>query len=207
MRELRLCVCPCFSNNDQHVLFVLLGWFLRWQLRGHTVALLLGITSRICSEQNAAVMCISHLAFMWRIRIVSLTQQQLGRNPVFFSLERSDFHMINNLSIAIHTFVKYMLASLSVDERLLSRYVNLSIYFIGLPLKVKTAPSRFKQCILLAITWKLMFTAGCSRLSSRIWFGLVHLREALDVLSAYVIIFAGYYLLLAFFNVKPFSFY
>ena len=34
--------------------------------------------------------------------------------------------MIDKLSVAFHAFASYMLASLSVDEILLLRYVNLS---------------------------------------------------------------------------------
>ena len=37
--------------------------------------------------------------------------------------------MINNPSISVHTIVSRMLISLSVDEILLSRHVNLSINF------------------------------------------------------------------------------
>ena len=55
----------------------------------------------------------------------------------FISSERSDFHMINNLSIAVYTESDVnirlgksrMLTSLSVNEILLSRYLNWSAYF------------------------------------------------------------------------------
>ena len=39
--------------------------------------------------------------------------------------ERSDFYMFDNLSIAVHTFVIYMLTSFSVDEILLLEYYEL----------------------------------------------------------------------------------
>ena len=38
--------------------------------------------------------------------------------------KKSDFRMIDNLSIAVHAFSVRMLTSLSVDELLLPRYVN-----------------------------------------------------------------------------------
>ena len=47
---------------------------------------------------------------------------------------RSDFHMINNLSLAAHTFPMHILTLLSVDEILLPRYVNWSTNFKVLPL-------------------------------------------------------------------------
>ena len=40
-----------------------------------------------------------------------------------------DFHMINNLSIAVHAIAKCLLMSFSVDEMLLPMYVDLSINF------------------------------------------------------------------------------
>ena len=57
----------------------------------------------------------------------------------FISLDISDYYMNDNLSIAVHTFTKRMLTSLSVDEILLPRYANLSNDFSGLPLKVEMA--------------------------------------------------------------------
>ena len=38
---------------------------------------------------------------------------------------RSDFHMIESLSIAVHAFVSHVSMSFSVDETLLPRLVNL----------------------------------------------------------------------------------
>ena len=47
---------------------------------------------------------------------------------------RSDFHAIDNQSIAVYDFARRILTSISVDETLLSRYVNISTYFRGLSL-------------------------------------------------------------------------
>ena len=52
----------------------------------------------------------------------------------FILLDKSDFHMIDNLPIAVHTFASRMLMSFSVDETLLPRYVNLSTSFRVPPL-------------------------------------------------------------------------
>ena len=57
----------------------------------------------------------------------------------------SNFHMIDNHSIAIHTFPSCILTSLSVDEILLLKYVNLSTNFRRLPFRMWMAPSRSKH--------------------------------------------------------------
>ena len=50
MRESRLWVRPCFSSCDQRILFVLLGWFMKWEVGGRRAAVLKGVVSRICSR-------------------------------------------------------------------------------------------------------------------------------------------------------------
>ena len=47
----------------------------------------------------------------------------------FILTVRSDFHMTDSLLIAYHAFVSRVSASISVDETLLPRYVNLSTSF------------------------------------------------------------------------------
>ena len=44
----------------------------------------------------------------------------------FILLVRSDFHMIDSLSVAVHAFISRVSISFSVDETLLPRKVNLS---------------------------------------------------------------------------------
>ena len=87
----------------------------------------------------------------------------------FILLDRSDFNMIDNLSIAVHTFARCILILLSVDETLLPRYMNLSTNFRGLPFRVEMAHSQLKHTysILSIFTWKPMLPAACSRLCSR----------------------------------------
>ena len=46
---------------------------------------------------------------------------------IFILLERLDFHMVDNLSIAEYALPKRMLTSLSVNEILLTRYMICSI--------------------------------------------------------------------------------
>ena len=53
---------------------------------------------------------------------------------------RSDFHMIDSLSIAVHAFVSRMSMSFSVDETLLPKLVNLSTSFRELPSSAEMSP-------------------------------------------------------------------
>ena len=67
------------------------------------------------------------------------------KNSHFILLERSDFHMINNLSIVIYNFPVHILSLLSVDEILILRYVNWSISLRGLPFNVEMVPCCLKH--------------------------------------------------------------
>ena len=40
MEEYYLWVCLCFYSSVLHVLFILLGWFLRWEVSGQTTVVL-----------------------------------------------------------------------------------------------------------------------------------------------------------------------
>ena len=44
--------------------------------------------------------------------------------------------MFDNLSIAVHTFPRHMLTSLSVDEMLVLRYINVTYEFLHASLAV-----------------------------------------------------------------------
>ena len=83
--------------------------------------------------------------------------------------DKSDFHMYNNLLIAIHAFACHILMSFSVDETLLLSYVNFSTKFRKLPLSVEMCPFGLKPMysVLSAFIWRLMPLAACSILCSR----------------------------------------
>ena len=106
-----------------------LGWFVRWEVNGRTAAL------RNCSKQHASL-CSSYLAFSlclllksnWCNHTVVLTLVCLWRNPILF-YQLSDFHMVVNLSIAVHALLIHLVTSFSVDEILLPRYMNRSTNF------------------------------------------------------------------------------
>ena len=73
------------------------------------------------------------LDFGWFI--YKVVRPQLGR--IFHFYQRTDFHIIDYLSIVIPTFPMHMFASLSVDEILLPRCVNCSSNFRGELFKVR----------------------------------------------------------------------
>ena len=56
------------------------------------------------------------------------------KRPYFILLDRSVFHMIDNLSLAFHAFTWHMLTSLSVDE-MLNWFTN----YRSLPFRVEMA--------------------------------------------------------------------
>ena len=58
----------------------------------------------------------------------------------FILSDRFNFHMIDNLLIAVHAFNSHILISFSVDETLLLRYVNMSTNFRELLFRVEMSP-------------------------------------------------------------------
>ena len=65
----------CFSGSSLHVWFVLLGWFMRWEVGSSITAVLPGVTQD--STQHSCVVPINFfsrcvfLVFIWRIHIVA----------------------------------------------------------------------------------------------------------------------------------------
>ena len=105
------------------------------------------------------------LGFKWCNRTVVLTQLQL-RIPIIF-YQKSDYHMIDNQSTAVHAFPMCMLISLS--EIILPRYVNLSINFRGLLFNVEMVLSCLKHMnsVLSEFTWGPMNLVSFSNLCNR----------------------------------------
>ena len=104
------------------ILFLLLGWIVRWETSGHTDTVLWGAATRISSKQYAVSLCSSKLASpntSLNSSIVLIWLQL--KNSSFILPKRLDFHMVNNLLITVHAFPLHMLTFLSVDEILLPR--------------------------------------------------------------------------------------
>ena len=54
---------PYFCSRTQHVLFILVGWFVRLEVSGYTAAVFWDAAFRICSKQHAASLRSSHFTF------------------------------------------------------------------------------------------------------------------------------------------------
>ena len=121
----------------------------------------------------------------------------------FILSDKSNFHMIDSLSIAIHAFTRRIWTSLSVGEKLLPTYVNMSTNLRKPQFKMEVAPSRLKDMYssLFEFTWRLIPSNACSRLCWDLAGVLVFARRAISALSANVIVSEGYCLLLSFFLV------
>ena len=185
-RENCLRVCPCFSNA-QHVLFIFLGCSVWWEACGCTAALLWHAISRIIFEQQVAFSGRSYLDFSicflllskWCIRTNTVIA---WKKPHFILSERSGYHMINNLQVAVNAFPMPELTLLSVDKILQPRYVNWCTNFRALSLKVEIAPSCLKHMnsALFAFTYRPMPSAAFSRLFSEDSIWQLYLRKAID---------------------------
>ena len=137
---------------------------------GRIAAALSDVVSRICSIL---------LAIFFSIRLVSVHVEHPYSSIVtvaawkklrFFLSVRSDFHMIDRQSIAVHAFVSRVSMSVSVEETLLPRKVNFSTSFRELLFSVEMSPVWLKHIysILCALTWKPMPAAARSKLCSRV---------------------------------------
>ena len=116
----------------------------------------------------------------------------------FILSHKSDFHIINNLSITVHAFGRCRLMSFSVDKTLLPKLVKFSTDFgdVSPPFLLKHVNS-----VLSAFTWRPMPPAACSRQCSRESARVgVFARSAMSSsLSASVIVCVSYRLIRLFF--------
>ena len=113
-------------------------------------------------------MCIVHI--INRVHVVhpysridtTAAWKKLG----FILSDRSDFHMINNLSIAIHAFAMHILMSFSVGETRLPRYVYLSNNFREPPFKVEMSSFVIKRQVLRFVSIHIETNAICCLLQT-----------------------------------------
>ena len=69
--EHHLYVHPYFSGSVQHVLFILFGCFVRWEISDCIAIVLLSASSRISAKQHAQFLYSSHLAFSYGVLLKS----------------------------------------------------------------------------------------------------------------------------------------
>ena len=140
---------------------------------GRTTVALWGAASRTCSILLAAFLYCYRQDF-FSIYLVSVLlmlpySSTVARKKLrFILLVRSDFHRTYSLSMAVNAFASHVLMSVSVDETVLPRSVNLSTSFRELPFSVEISPVYLKHIcsVLCALTWSPMPAAARSRLHS-----------------------------------------
>ena len=162
IEECRLWVWPCFSSNVLHFLFVFFGWFERWEVSVSTIVFFLG-----CCFQDlfsiARSILVQFLSSFFSISFVSvhvvhpysnIDTTAAWKKFCFYLSDKTGFDMIDRVLIALPAFAMSILISLSVDETLLPRYVNLSTNFRKPPFEVEMSPSWLKhiQSVLFAFT-------------------------------------------------------
>ena len=129
-------------------------------------------------------MCSSHLTFTPCVLLKS--SHSLEKKSCFILLDRLDFHMIDNLSIAVLTFPMLMFSSLSVDEILQPRYMNWSTSFRRLPFSCGNGSFLFKthELYLFVFMWRPMHLAATLGYTAEIRLEQVYLWEVLDHLHS-----------------------
>ena len=145
----RSCVLPYFPSNTEHVLCVLLRWFVWWKVSGRTGAIIESFVSGNCLKQFISFLTISLLGFFSRRFIYVLfcnhtiahEQLQLVRISALFSQrdEMSVWSLISQYQLTPST-----LTLPSTNKILLPRYINCFSNTRGLFFDKKIATSRLK---------------------------------------------------------------
>ena len=89
-KECRFFVWPCFSRSGLHVLFVFLGWIVRWGISGQLFFFFNLVRFPWFYQNSTIFSCVVSteliywilLASIWCINAVVLTQPQLERNLI-----------------------------------------------------------------------------------------------------------------------------
>ena len=103
--------------SAQHDLLNLLGWFVRWEVSCHTISVLWDVAFRFCLKQLLAFLCSYHLVFssthflnIQEVHPYSRIDTTIVlKNSLFILSGRSNFHMIDSLSIAFPSFARRIL--------------------------------------------------------------------------------------------------
>ncbi len=129
-----------FFSSATHVLFVLLEWFVRQKVGGHTATvlflLLLSGFVQDCTYHSSVVATKNFLCAFFCVSVVhsycNIDTATVWKKSQFILSNRFDFNMIDILTIAVQDFSWYILTSLSVDVMLPHWHVYWSINFRGL---------------------------------------------------------------------------
>ena len=157
--------CPACLVRPTLIVFVIGGkWPYSWCFLGCCLQDLFKIAFMCCYRQ--AFSSYAHVVHPYS----SIDTTAAWKKLRFILSVRSDFHMTDSLSIAVHAFVSRVPMSFSVDVTLLPRKVNLSTSFRGIPPSVEMSPIWLKHMysVLCALAWRPMPAAAHSTLWSRV---------------------------------------
>ena len=114
------------------------------------------------------------------------------KKSCLISSDRYDFHMIDKQSTAFYVFARCMLISLSVDEMLLPKYVNLFTKNRGWPLRVAMLPfcKNYIYSVLFSFTWKPKPPVVCSKICSRVYTESAKSSKSVIVSTGYLFAFS-----------------
>ena len=108
-------------------------WSYNCRFTGYFHQDFLNIARRILVQLPSSFFSI-HLVSVHVVHLYCSIDTTAAWKKLHFILSyRSDFHITDNLSTAVHTFSSRVLMSFSVDETLLPKSQNLSISFRDLP--------------------------------------------------------------------------
>ena len=125
------------------------------------------------------------------------------KNFGFILSERSDFDIVDNLSITVHDFPMRKLTSFSVDDILFWRFLEWSSHSRRMPFNMEMPSSclQYINSVLFELTLKPMPLAVCPRLCNgdfaRAGVFAKSTRSSVEFTS--IIVFAGHRRILAFF--------
>ena len=150
-----------------YVLFILLGWFMRW---GQVAVQLLFCWVLLPRCVQNIFFSMSFMSIPVVYPYSSNDIATAGKKLYFILSEKSGFHNIDNQSITFYAFTGCMLTSLTVDKIWLPSHMNWSTNFRSLSLKVEMAPSYLKlmNSILFVFTLRTMPLAACIRVCAGI---------------------------------------
>ena len=108
MREPSLWVDLYFYSSAQHVLFILLWWFVRWEASVYTATVLCILLPGFFQNgmQHPHIVHLSkHFDKVQVVQLYNSTDTATAlKNSWFILSERLDFLMVNKLSIVVHLF-------------------------------------------------------------------------------------------------------
>ena len=149
------------------MLISLIEWFVRRRVTGRPASILGYVVSRIFLYQHIVSNCSFQVVFFFMhfvgVQVVHL-YSSTDKTIAWMKSQRCYFHVTDNLSMTVYAFARCMKKSLSVDETLLPRYVNLSFDFSVLLLKLEIVLSYLKLTlsVLFAFTQTPLVPADCS---------------------------------------------